>query len=249
MSDLAANLRHLDLFSGIGGFALSAQQLGGITTTQFVEIEPACHPRLNKNFPGVPIHGDITTFDPTDHYEILTAGYPCQDISPSSNTRTGLAGDRSGLFYECIRLLRAIRPNFLILENSAALLTHRGGRDMAAILWELSESGYAAQWSVVSACSVGASHMRERLFILAYPNSFDVERMAFQREFQKSLQGIYSRPSPVLWSAEPPNPGMAHGIPSRMERMRMIGNAVAPESARVPLAIALAMDSARRAAA
>jgi DNA (cytosine-5)-methyltransferase 1 len=240
-------LEHLDLFSGLGGFALAAKELGGINTTQFVEIEPACRRRLNKNFPGVPIHDDVTTFTPDRAYGIVTAGYPCQDISPASNTRTGLQGDRSGLFYECIRLLRSIRPDYLILENSSALLTHRGGRDMATILWELSESGYDAQWSIVSACAVGAPHMRERLFILAYPHSFDVEGVAFQQEYKKSLQRINDQPRPSLWATSTPPARVVDGIPSRMERMKMIGNAVVPEVARVSLAIALAMHQAREA--
>jgi DNA (cytosine-5)-methyltransferase 1 len=116
---------------------------------------------------------------------------------------------------------------------------------MAAILWELSESGYDAQWSIVSACAVGAPHMRERLFILAYPNSFDVEGVAFQQEFKKSLQRINDQPRPLLWDSQPPASRMADGISARMERMKMLGNAVVPEVARVSLAIALAMHQAQ----
>lgn len=237
-------LKHLDLFSGIGGFALAAQRLGGITTAQFVELAQYPQHVLRNRFPNVPIHDDITTFYPSDQYDIVTAGYPCQDISPASATRSGLTGNRSGLFYEVVRIIRSNRPRYVILENSAALLTHRGGRDMQAVLWELSESGYDAQWSVVSACSVGAPHMRERLFIVAYPNSINVEGVAFQREFKKSLQKINSTPRAKLWASEPPNARMADGIPARMERMRMMGNAVVPLVAENSLKIVIAMESA-----
>ncbi len=118
---------------------------------------------------------------------------------------------------------------------------------MATILWELSESGYDAQWSIVSACAVGAPHMRERLFILAYPHSFNVEGVAFQQEFKKALQKINDQPRTSLWATSTPPARVVDGIPSRMDRMKMLGNAVVPEVARVPLAIALAMHQAREA--
>ena len=165
-------LRHLDLFSGIGGFALAAQMVGGIETKQFVEIDPYCQKVLSKNFPGIPTHGDITTFTAEpETYDIITGGYPCQDISSANPNGRGLEGERSGLFYELMRIVCECRPRYIVLENVAALLSKHNGRDMGAVLWELSESGYDAEWQVISAASVGAPHLRERVFIVAYPNS------------------------------------------------------------------------------
>jgi DNA (cytosine-5)-methyltransferase 1 len=194
-------LRHLDLFSGIGGFARAAQDIEGIETTQFVEIDCACQKRLKKHYSRVPIHADITTFNPKPEFELVTAGYPCQDISPASHTKTGIAGNRSGLFFEVVRIIRSVQPKYLILENSSALLTHRGGRDMGVILRELSKCGYDAQWSTISACAVGAPHMRNRLFILAYPNSLNVQRLAFQRALPLLLlPGRHVLARPTIWS-------------------------------------------------
>lgn len=165
-------LKHLDLFSGIGGFALAARMVGGIKTTQFVEIDPYCQKILAKNFPGVPIHDDITTFvaEP-GRYDIVTGGFPCQDISSANPNGRGLEGERSGLFFELMRIVRQCRPRYLVLENVSALLSKHNGRDMGAVLWELSQSGFTAEWQVVSAASVGAPHLRERVFIVAYPRS------------------------------------------------------------------------------
>jgi DNA (cytosine-5)-methyltransferase 1 len=164
-------LRHLDLFSGIGGFALAAQMVGGIDTQQFVEIDPYCQKVLSKNFPGVPIHGDIREFTarPGD-FDIITGGFPCQDISCANPNGRGLEGERSGLFYELMRIVRECRPDYIVLENVAEMLRKSSGRIMGAVLWELSESGYDAEWQTISAASVGAPHLRERVFIVAYSN-------------------------------------------------------------------------------
>lgn len=161
----------LDLFSGIGGFALAGKMVGGFEVTQFVEINPYCQSILAKNFPGVPIHGDIKTYSTSARrIDVVTGGFPCQDISVANTNGRGLEGDRSGLFYEVVRIIRECRPRYVVLENVNALLTARRGRDMGAVLWELSECGYDAEWQTVSAASMGAPHLRKRVFIVAYPN-------------------------------------------------------------------------------
>lgn len=165
-------LRHLDLFSGIGGFSFAAQWLGGIKTTQFVEIDQAVHPVLGKHF-TVPIHDDITTFNPLSitRFDLITAGFPCQDISAANHKGIGLDGKRSGLFFEIIRLLRSHRPSYVVLENVPALLSSNGGRDMGSVLWHLADCGYDAEWDVLPASIVGANHLRRRLWVVAYANS------------------------------------------------------------------------------
>lgn len=232
-------MKHLDLFSGIGGFAIAAQRLG-IRTTQFVEIEPYCQKVLNKNFPGISIHGDIRTFTPRENqsWDIITAGFPCQDISAANPNGAGLQGERSGLFFEVIRLLRQVRPSYLVLENSSALLTHRNGRDMGAILWELSQCGYHAEWSVVSGCSVGAPHMRRRLLIVAYADSINGEvGLVLHKEHQRQVQAIYDQSSNSPWAKTPPcSSGMVNGLPNRVERVRALGNSIIPDVAELALA-------------
>ena len=110
-------MRHLDLFSGIGGFALAAKWIG-ITTTQFVEVDPFCQKVLQKNFPGVPIHDDVTTFTaPRGVFDIATGGYPCQDNSLANPRGKGLDGDRSGLWFEMLRVIDECRPKMVVVEN------------------------------------------------------------------------------------------------------------------------------------
>ena len=91
-------MRVLDLFSGIGGFAYAGHLLGGFTTIDFVELDSYCQQVLRKNFPNVPIHDDINTFDTSfrfGDYDLITAGFPCQDLS-SAGKQAGL-GEGGGI--------------------------------------------------------------------------------------------------------------------------------------------------------
>ena len=166
-------MRVLDLFSGIGGFAYAGHLLGGFTTLDFVEIDPYCQQILRKNFPNVPIHDDITTFDTSfrfGEYDLITAGFPCQDLS-SAGKQAGLgAGTRSGLFYRVMQIARQVRPKFILLENVANTISHNQGQTFQQILHEIAQSGYNAEWGIVSAADVGACHLRKRIWIIAYAN-------------------------------------------------------------------------------
>jgi len=116
-------LRLLDTFSGIGGFSLAARWLGGYETVQFVERELYCRTILRKHWPSVPISTDICTFKPANGFaDVITAGFPCQDIS-TAGKRAGIAhGTRSGLFYELMRVICLVRPKYVVLENVAAIV-------------------------------------------------------------------------------------------------------------------------------
>ncbi len=164
-------LKVLDCFSGIGGFALAESFFEGqFETKQFVEINPYCQQVLSKNFKGVPIHDDIKTFTaPRGSFQVCTFGFPCQDISVGGQQKGIGEGTRSGLFYECIRLLREIRPQFAIFENVRNLLSIEEGRVFQEVLFQIAQAGYDAEWSVVSARDVGGCHLRERVWIIAYP--------------------------------------------------------------------------------
>jgi len=157
-------LRMIDTFSGIGGFSLAARWLGGIETVQFVEREPFCQRILAKHWPTVPIHDDICTFNPEPHSaDIVCGGFPCQDISQAGKG-AGLAGSRSGLFYELLRVVRLVGPRYIVLENVAAI-TYRGMDD---VLGALAEAGYDAEWACIPAAAVGACHQRDRWWCVAY---------------------------------------------------------------------------------
>ena len=171
-------LKVLDLFSGIGGFSYAAERLvGGFETTQFVEINPYCQKVLRKNFPNVPIHDDITTFNATEgQFQVITAGFPCQDLSIAGRQDGIGEGTRSGLFFEILRLARQIRPKFILFENVRNLLSHSEGETFQKVLQEIAKAGFDVEWSVIPAKNVGACHKRERLWFIAYPSSVNKDR-------------------------------------------------------------------------
>tara|TARA_R100000655_G_scaffold70883_1_gene109269 strand:+ start:4103 stop:5158 length:1056 start_codon:yes stop_codon:yes gene_type:complete len=159
--------KHLDLFSGIGGFALAARWMG-IETIGFCEIDKYCQKVLKKNFPGVPIYEDVTKLKGDQFKDIflLTGGFPCQDISIAGKG-AGIEGERSGLWTELHRIISEVRPKYALIENVSAL-TIRGG---TRVIGDLTEIGYDTEWQIVGANDVGAPHRRKRIWIVAYPNS------------------------------------------------------------------------------
>jgi DNA (cytosine-5)-methyltransferase 1 len=154
------------LFAGIGGFDLAASWMGW-ETAWFSEIDPYASAVLAQHWPGVPNHGDITAIDfrAVEPVDLLCGGFPCQDIS-NAGKRAGIDGERSGLWSEYARAIGELRPRYVVVENVAALL----GRGLERVLGDLAALGYDAEWEVLSAADVGAPHLRERLWIVAYPN-------------------------------------------------------------------------------
>ena len=182
-------MKLLDTFAGIGGFSYAAEKLvGGFETTQFIEINPYCQKILNKHWSHVPIHDDITTFTAkSGEFDIITGGFPCQDISVAGLQKGITKETRSGLFYELIRVIRMVRPKYVVLENVAAILN----RGLDIVLRELSEAGYDAEWAVISASSLGACHRRSRWWLVAYPNnngSSSSEECGFNGETSDATQ-------------------------------------------------------------
>lgn len=158
-------LRVLDLFSGIGGFSLGLERTGGFETIAFCEMKPHARAVLAKNFPGVPCHDDVTTYQFKEgEADVITAGFPCQDLS-FAGAGAGLAGARSGLYREVIRAIRVVRPLRAVLENVAALLS----RGLGTVLGDLASVGYDAEWHCIPASAVGAPHRRDRIWIVANP--------------------------------------------------------------------------------
>ena len=157
-------VRHLDLFSGIGGFALAAQMVGGIETVGFCEIDPWAQKVLAKNFPGVPCHEDVKTLDPNDYgrIDLITGGYPCQPFSVAG-LRRGQEDDRH-LWPEVRRIVEQCRPRMVLCENVAGHVT----MGLDEVLSELESLGYSAGATVIPACAVGAGHRRDRLWIIAH---------------------------------------------------------------------------------
>ncbi len=206
-------LKILDTFAGIGGFTYAAHELvEGFQTTQFVEIDPFCQKVLKKHFPNVPCHDDIKTFTAyPGQYDVITGGFPCQDISVAGRREGITDQSRSGLFYELIRVIRLVRPKFVVMENVAAILNN--GLDI--VLGELSQAGYDAEWSVISASSLGACHRRSRWWCVAYTNDYGSSTSSISRlddqanndsskrsnQVSQSSRGIESTNSRVVQSS------------------------------------------------
>ena len=168
-------LKLLDLFSGIGGFSYAGEKIvGGFKTTQFVEIDPYCQSVIRKNFPNIPIHNDIKTFTAKPgQFDVFTIGFPCQDLSVAGRQKGINEETRSGLFYESIRLLREVRPRFALFENVRNLLSHEKGQTFQEVLFQIAKAGnYEIEWAVISAKDLGACHLRQRIWILAYSNCY-----------------------------------------------------------------------------
>ena len=257
-------LRHLDLFSGIGGFAYAAACVGGYQTTQFVEIDPFCQRVLSHHWPCTPIHSDVRTFTAAPNaYDIITAGFPCQDLS-SAGKQLGFSGTRSVLFYEIIRLLRDTRPKFLVLENVANLLSHSNGETFQKVLFQIAKAGYDAEWAIIPASDLGACHKRARWWCVAYATGqqcYDGELAHPARPARATAQfgnchgsdaANPSSPRPERrwpcgstanrlspdWGGYISQPVLCRGddgLSGRVDRLKSLGNAVVPQVAMVPL--------------
>ena len=175
-------LKLIDTFSGIGGFSLAAEQIvGGFETVAFVECEPYCQKILKKHWPTVPIYDDIRTYKPEPYSaSVICSGFPCQDISVAGRGEGITEETRSGLFYELLRVIRLVRPRFVVLENVSAILTN--GLD--TVLGELYEAGYDAEWACFPASMVGACHQRDRWGAVCYLADSTSFRSRTQGEIQ-----------------------------------------------------------------
>jgi len=160
-------MRHFDAFTGYGGFTIAADRLG-IKTVGASEIDQFACAVYQFNWPGVENYGDINsiTIKELPDFDILTGGFPCQDLSVAGRRR-GLSGTRSGLFFRWRDILKARTPEYFILENVKGLLSSNGGWDFAILLNEVAQSGYDVQWAVVNA-NVFVPQNRERVFIVGH---------------------------------------------------------------------------------
>ena len=155
------------LFAGIGGFDLGFERAGFKCRWQ-VEIDNYATKILEKHWPKVHRQRDIRECNASnlERVDCIIGGFPCQDISYAGRG-AGLDGERSGLFFEAIRLVRELQPRAIVLENVAALIT----RGLDRVLGTLAEIGYDAEWHCIPAAAVGAPHIRDRVFVLAYSKS------------------------------------------------------------------------------
>jgi len=227
-------LKVLDLFSGIGGFSLGLDRTGGFETAAFCEMDKACIKVLNKHWPDVPVFNDVKTLKGTDlnvPIDLICGGFPCQDISLAGKG-AGLAGERSGLWFEFHRLIKELKPSYVIAENVAALRS----RGLDQVLRSLDEIGYDAEWHCVPASAIGAPHRRDRIWIVAYSNTSrhttqengaDLNRQTVIKKWQ--IKSLFESRGQGWWSVEPPVGRVADGVSNRTHRCKQLGNAVVPQ--------------------
>lgn len=250
-------MKVLDLFSGIGGFSLGLERTGGFGTVAFCEIDHYCRKVLAKHWPEVPCYDDIRTLT-ADRLaadgigvDVICGGFPCQDISVAGKG-LGLAGERSGLWREFHRLIGELRPRYVIVENTAALL-HRG---LGRVLGDLASIGYDTEWHCIPAAYVGADHIRDRVWIIAYPDeanqiiqrrtneqSEEVGENVADPDSLRELQQNRGEPNVRGWIGDRSEADFprgyreikpvlgrgVHGIPGRLDRIGALGNAVVPQ--------------------
>lgn len=162
-------MKHLDLFSGIGGFALAASWAWPRhEVVAFCEKDPFCRQVLRKHWPTAPIVEDIRNLDGSDYanVDLLTGGFPCQPAS-TAGKRGGTEDDR-WLWPEMLRVIRQARPRFVLGENVPGLVSLDDGLVFERVLLDLEDAGYEAWPLVIPACGVGAPHRRDRVWIVAY---------------------------------------------------------------------------------
>lgn len=162
-------MKGLSLFSGIGGFDI-AMEKSGIELVGMCEIDKNAQTVLKKHFPTVPLYNDVKEIGENTHdkgsIDIICGGFPCQDLSIAGK-RAGLAGERSGLWYEFARIIRELEPKWVLIENVAGLLSSNKGADFAVILRWLVEHGYGVSWRVLDSQHFGVPQRRRRVFVVA----------------------------------------------------------------------------------
>jgi DNA (cytosine-5)-methyltransferase 1 len=252
---LKEKMNVLDLFSGIGGFSLGLER-AGMRTVAFCEIDPFCQRVLAKHWPGVPIFDDIRKLKGSHligrvngqlitTVDVICGGFPCQDLSIAQGaSRAGLDGQRSGLWKEYARLIGELRPRFIIVENVPGLLS----LGLDRVLGDLAALRYSAEWDCVPAGAVGAPHIRDRFWLVGYPDDEGQSAFAVDDEASRLprvvtdadrsrlevvLDGQAWQCAPAVgahvWSSEPDVDRVAYGVPNRVDRIRALGNTVVPQ--------------------
>lgn len=232
----------LDLFSGIGGFSLGLERVGGggyFETAAFCEDNEPCQRVLNKHWPEVKIYGDIKELT----YEqlcadgvrpsVITGGFPCQDISTAGRGAGIVHGNRSSLWKEMLRLCRDVHPTWLIAENVSALRS----KGLSLVIKDLCEIGYVGEFHCIPASTgCGAPHQRDRIWIVAHPAG---QRPQGQGEpvqschsaqiiTRQTVESFNGRVSD-FWKIEPPVGRVAPRLPGDVDRLKQLGNAVVPQ--------------------
>ena len=186
-------MRHASLFSGIGGFDLAAQWMGWENVFH-CEYDPFCQKVLNHHFPNSKLYKDVRTFDATDYagrIDILTGGFPCQPFS-AAGKRLGTEDERH-LWPAMLRIIREVKPSYVVGENVRGLLNWSGGLVFEEVCADLEAEGYEVTPYLLPACGKNAPHRRDRIWFVAYSNECDDRRTSRQNESEGSKERIQER--------------------------------------------------------
>ena len=232
-------ITHASLFTGLGGFDFAAQKLGWRNVYQ-VEKDEYCLRLLSGLYPDVKRYKNIIGLTPDEYSDVISGGFPCQDISDAKTHTTngtfsesGINGKRSGLWREYERIIDEKRPKFAVIEN-VSILTKKG---LDVVLRSLADIGYYAEWCVIPGAWVGSPHLRKRVWIVAYPRSLGREQKSLilrevisqtlpkapEWEFSRTVRPLYGK------AALPETFGVYDGFPRGLydaERITVLGNAI-----------------------
>lgn len=247
-------LKHLDLFSGIGGFALAVKWVGGIETVAFSEIDPFCCKVLEKNFPGIKNYGDVRNVTEKEAW-LVTGGFPCQPFSVAGRKR-GKNDDRY-IWPEMFRVIQQTKPTWIICENAFNFVN----MELEQTLIDLESEGYETQTFVIPAVGVEAPHRRSRVWVVGHTcccrfsgqhrwwseqkptdgcenvANTNIKGLEGWKEYWKSKEELLTRKvsgsKPAIWKPEPELGRVANGIPNRVDRLKGLGNSIVPQLAQV----------------
>jgi DNA (cytosine-5)-methyltransferase 1 len=183
-------VKHLSLFTGIGGIDLAAEW-AGFESVCMVERDKYCQKVLAKNFEGVKIHDDVTTFNGLEYrgaIDLVSAGFPCQPHSLAGLRKA--SGDERDLWGEVVRILRETQSTWFLGENVPGLFTSESGQFFGRIINDLESLGYSVGWGCYGAKDVGAVHKRDRVFIVAYASGL---RLNSSRQENQELKDNSAR--------------------------------------------------------
>jgi DNA (cytosine-5)-methyltransferase 1 len=205
-------MKHLSLFSGIGGIDLAAEW-AGFESSIMVERDKFCQRLLKQNFPDAELFDDVTTFNGLDYrgdITLLSAGFPCQPHSLAGKRKA--SGDERDLWSEVVRILGEVQPRWFLGENVPGLLSSESGRFFGRVVNDLAKVGYRMGWGMYGAKDVGAVHRRNRVFIVAHAegepsNVPNARQFLSYRQKQEQFGGGNSKSSSTNAEGEPSNGG------------------------------------------
>jgi DNA (cytosine-5)-methyltransferase 1 len=210
------------LFAGIGGIDLGLERAGMKCEWQ-VEIDPFCQKVLAKHWPEVARYEDIREVGSHNlsSVDLICGGFPCQPHSLAGKREA--SGDERDLWGEMFRVICEVKPQWVLAENVPGLLSSEAGRFFGRVLRDLASVGYDVEWESLPAAAFGAHHSRDRVFLVANSTSISEFNGVFREADEHSYRNAGSWPKFDSRMAR-----VANGVPSRVDRLRSLGNAVVP---------------------